>query len=77
MYDKLKYEILEKTYFYEKQNGSLVYIFMKNKNVYKRLCQEGEISKEAIDLFNKYDQKFIEIYEKMISNILDKLDLNK
>lgn len=59
MYDKLKYEILEKTYFYEKQNGSLVYIFMKNKNVYKRLCQEGEISKEAIDLFNKYDQKFM------------------
>lgn len=64
MYDELKHEILEQIYFYEKQNSPLVYIFIKNKNVYKHLCQENKISKESVDVFNKYGQKFINVYEK-------------
>lgn len=77
MYDELKHEILEQIYFYEKQNSPLVYIFIKNKNVYKHLCQENKISKESVDVFNKYGQKFINVYEKIILNILDKLSLKK
>lgn len=64
MYDELKHEILEQIYFYEKQNSPLVYIFIKNKSVYKHLCQENKISKESVDVFNKYGQKFINVYEK-------------
>lgn len=41
-----------------------MYIFIKNKSVYKHLCQENKISKESVDVFNKYGQKFINVYEK-------------
>lgn len=64
MYNKLKHEILEQVYSCEKKYCSLVYIFINNKNIYKHLCQQEEISKEAMELFNNYGQKFINIYER-------------